>query len=227
MTQGVRVQAGRAITGSAARGEEDEDTVSCTPARTDAAVCGRCSKALKVSCCELAEGESLATLTLTDIARIQAATGLGRRRFVEEEGFSELEAMEYERSRPLYRGYFSRGPIRLSLRAVKGACVFFRSGMGCQLTAAQRPLACRLFPFELWPDGQWSLQVERHGSLEVAREAGGACLAVETSTSMEEVLEAMQTTREEVETLGRQLHEEVRSHARGRALPLSPDVDSG
>lgn len=201
--------------------------MSCITPRADAPVCARCSGALKVSCCQPLEGESLATLTLTDIARVQDATGWSRRRFVDEEGFSELQAMEYERHRPLYRGYFSRGPVRLTLRPVNGACVFFRKGVGCRLTAAQRPLACRLFPFELWPDGQWSLQVERHGDLEEARAQGGACLAVEEATSMEEVLEAMQTTREEVETLGRQLHEEVRSHARGRALPLSPDADSG
>ncbi|HLT30054.1 MAG TPA: YkgJ family cysteine cluster protein [Myxococcaceae bacterium] len=201
--------------------------MSCSQPRADAPVCARCSGALKVSCCELAEGESLATLTLTDVARVQAATGWSRRRFVDEEGFSELEALAYERDRPLYRGYFARGPIRLTLRPVNGACVFFRPGVGCRLTAAQRPLACRLFPFELWPDGQWSLQVERHGNIGAARAQGGACLAVEEATSMEEVLEAMHTTRDEVETLGRQLHEEVRSHARGRALPLSPDADSG
>lgn len=204
-----------------------ETILNHTAPPADAPVCAGCSQALKVSCCEPLEGESLATLTVTDVARLQNATGWAKRRFVEEEGFNELDAMTYERDRPLYRGYFSRGPIRLSLRAVNGACVFFRPGMGCSLTQAQRPLACRLFPFELWPDGQWSLQVERHGSLEVARERGGACLAVESSTSMEEVLAAMHTTREEVEALGRQLHEEVRAHARGRALPLSPDTDSG
>lgn len=205
----------------------EDPALRCLPTPVVESPCARCARALGLSCCQVAEGEALATLTLTDVARLQAATGWSRRRFVTEEGMGELEAIDYEQRRPLYRGYFARGPVRLSLREQNGACVFFAPERGCTLTSQERPLACRLFPFELWTDGQWSLQVGRHGSLAAAREEGGACLAVEEATSMEEVLTAMDTTREEVETLGRQLHEEVRSHARGHALPLSPEAESG
>jgi hypothetical protein len=57
--------------------------------------------------------------------------------------------------------------------------------------------------------------VGRHGDLEAAREEGGACLAVEESESMEDVLRAFGTTHEAVEALGAQLAEEARSHGRG------------
>lgn len=189
--------------------------------------CERCERTLGQSCCQVGPGEHLATLTLTDVERIREATRLSPRRFVEEEWLTEEEARDYETRRPLYRGYFDQGPRRLTLARRDGACVFFRPQGGCTLSAAVRPTACRLYPFELWPDGQWSLQVERFGSMEEARASGAACLAIEEADGMDDILRAFDTRRAEVEALGRTLHGEVRQHARGKTVPLSPDAEWG
>lgn len=179
-------------------------------------VCARCPQALGASCCEVKEGEQLATLTLADVARISAATGRAAASFQEDEWLSEEEAADYEARRPLYAGYFRHQPRRLTLRRKGGACVFLEPGRGCSLSPDVRPTACRLYPFELWPDGTWSLQVDRFGALEAARAAppGSACLAVEEATGLEHVLSAFGLTRETVEQLGAQLASEVREHAR-------------
>jgi hypothetical protein len=177
--------------------------------------CARCSVALGLSCCEVGEGEQLATLTRADVARVAAYTGLASRRFVEEEGMSEEAAAAYEARRPLFRGYFRRGPVRLTLAVREGACVFHERGRGCSLPAEARPVACRLYPFERWPDGSWSVAVGRYGSLAEARAGGGACLAVEEAEDMEQVLAAFGTTREAVEALGALLAEEAQAHGRG------------
>jgi Fe-S-cluster containining protein len=177
--------------------------------------CARCPKALGASCCEVKDGEHLATLTLADVARISLATGRAGRAFAEDEWLSEEDARDYEARRPLYDGYFRHGPRRLTLKRREGACVFLDRTRGCSLSADVRPTACRLYPFELWPGGEWSLQVDRHGSLDSARTAAGsACLAVEEATEMEHVLQAFGLTREEVEALGERLAGEVREHAR-------------
>jgi Fe-S-cluster containining protein len=178
-------------------------------------VCARCPVVLGVSCCEVKEGEHLATLTRADVERIGAHTGLAARRFVAEEAFSEWEAAEYEARRPLYRGYFRRGPVRLTLATRAGACVFHEKGRGCGLPADVRPVACRLYPFERCPDGSWSVQPSRYGDLAEARAGGGACLALEEAERMEDVLAAFGTTREAVEALGERLAEETRAHGRG------------
>jgi len=78
-----------------------------------------------------------------------------------------------------------------------------------------RPVACRLYPFERWPDGSWSVQVGRYGNLAEARAGGEACLAVEEAEGLEDVLAAFATTREAVESLGEQLAEEARAHGLG------------
>lgn len=188
--------------------------------------CARCARHLGRSCCEVDDGEQLATLTRADAERLQAALGRAPARFTEVEVLGHEEAHAYEARRPLYRGYFRHGPFRLTLQRKEGACVFFERGRGCALSAVLRPTACRLYPFELWPDGTWSLQVERHGSLVSAGQAGpgGACLAVEEAESMDALLPSLGTSRAEVEALGERLREEVLGHARaGGALPL----DSG
>lgn len=177
--------------------------------------CARCAKALGKTCCEPRGTEHLAMLTRADIARIAAHTSLPARRFTEEEGISEAGAADFETRWPLYRGYFRHGPVRTTLAARQGACVFFNRLSGCTLPAAVRPVACRLYPFEQWADGSWSLAVGRYGDLTVAREEGSACLAIEEAESMEEVFAAFGTTREAVEALGAQLAEEARSHGRG------------
>lgn len=178
-------------------------------------VCARCPRVLGASCCEVKEGERLATLTRSDVERIAAHTRLSPRRFVVEEYLTEEEAAEYEARRPLYRGYFRRAPVRLTLATRAGACVFHEKGRGCGLPGDVRPVACQLYPFERWPDGSWSVQVGRYGDLAEARAGGDACLAVEESASMDEVLAAFGTDRETVESLGGQLAEEARSHGRG------------
>ncbi len=177
--------------------------------------CARCPGLIGKSCCEPRGTESLAMLTRADVARIAAHTGLAARRFVQEEGCTEAEAEAFETRWPLYRGYFRRGPVRLTLLGREGACVFLERGRGCALPAEVRPVACRLYPFERWADGSWSLAVGRYGDLAVARAEGGACLAVEEAENMEQVLAAFGTTREAVEALGAQLAEEARSHGRG------------
>ncbi|OJH39143.1 YkgJ family cysteine cluster protein [Cystobacter ferrugineus] len=178
-------------------------------------VCARCPRLLGSSCCEVKPGEHLATLTRSDVERIAEHTGLSPRRFVTEEYLTEEDAAGYEARRPLYRGYFRRGPVRLTLFARAGACVFHERGQGCGLPPEVRPLACRLYPFERWPDGSWSVQMGRYGDLEQARAAGDACLAVEEAGGMEEVWAAFNTTPETVEALGARLAEESRRHGRG------------
>lgn len=178
-------------------------------------VCARCPRVLGGSCCEVKEGEQLATLTRSDVERIRVHTGLAARRFVGEEYLTEAEAADYEARRPLYRGYFRRAPVRWTLLTRAGACVFHSPERGCGLPGEVRPVACRLYPFERWPDGSWSVQMGRYGDLEAARAGGGACLGVEEAEGMEGVLEAFGTTREAVETLGGQLSRETEAHGRG------------
>ncbi|WP_224370699.1 YkgJ family cysteine cluster protein [Hyalangium versicolor] len=177
--------------------------------------CARCAKALGKTCCEPSPHEHLAMVTRADIARIVAHTGLPARRFTQEEGVSEAGAADFEARWPLYRGYFRRGPVRTTLLARAGACVFLDRTRGCTLPMDVRPIACRLYPFDKWADGSWSLTVGRYGDLAVARAEGTACLAVEEAESMEDVLAAFGTTHEAVEALGAQLAEEARSHGRG------------
>lgn len=186
-----------------------------SPASPEGPVCARCPRLLGASCCEVKEGERLATLTRSDVERIAEHTRLGRPRFVDEEVLTHEEAVDYEQRRPLYRGYFHRSPVRLTLRTRAGACVFHAPGTGCVLPSEVRPVACRLYPFERWPDGTWSVQMGRYGSLEAARGTADACLAVEEAADMEAVLEAFGTTREAVEGLGEQLARETRGHGRG------------
>ncbi|WP_370458916.1 hypothetical protein [Aggregicoccus sp. 17bor-14] len=171
------------------------------------------------------EGEALATLTRADVERIAQHTGLSARRFVEEEGLSEEDAAAYERSRPLFRGYFRKAPVRLTLqqRAQGGggsACVFHRAGTGCALPSDVRPLACRLYPFERFMDGSWGVMPGRHGSLEAARAGGSACLAVEEAPAegegaWEALLRAFGTCAEALEALGAELARDAAAHGRG------------
>lgn len=203
--------------------------MSGTPPRDDpqgaAALhpCARCPRALGRSCCEVEEGEHLATLTRADVERVAEHTGLPAARFTEEEWLTPEEAHAYESHRPLYRGYFRRGPVRLTLRRVRRAaspagtaCVFHSPTGGCALPAGVRPTACLLYPFEPWPDGTFSLLVGRVGDMAQARAPGTvACLAVEEAEDEEGLMAAFGTSREALEALTARLRAEVHQHARG------------
>lgn len=181
---------------------------------TSTFVCARCPKMLGTSCCEVKDHEQLATLTAADVHRIVEATGQRPARFTTSEWLTLDEAREYEERRPLYRGYFRHGPARLTLQRRNGACVFHDPRTGCSLPPDAKPTACRLYPFEQWPDGSWSLQVDRFGELDAARASGSACLAVEEANAMDDLLAAFAMTREQVEALGQRIREEVAFHVR-------------
>jgi Fe-S-cluster containining protein len=173
-------------------------------------VCARCPKALGHSCCEVGEGDGLATLTLSDVERISAWARLRAEAFSEDHWLSDEEALAYEARRPLYEGYFRHGPRRLTLRRARGACVFLDRASGCRLPAQVRPIACRLFPFED-PSG---LTVERHGSVESARESGAGCLAVEESPDATALLRAFSLTPAALDDLLSIQRVAVKDHAR-------------
>jgi Fe-S-cluster containining protein len=176
--------------------------------------CARCAAALGRSCCQVAEGEALATLTRADVERIQAATHLGRMAFLEEEVLDEAEARAYEERRPAWRGYFRLGPVRLTLARAGGACVFLDRRAGCTLSSAVRPTACLLYPFEPREDGGWTLAVEREGSVALAQASGEPrCLAVEEAETASGLQRAFGKTAEAVRALGERLRAEVRAHA--------------
>lgn len=176
--------------------------------------CARCPKVLGRSCCEPGPGDALTTLTRADVERIAAHTGRSPRAFVAEEWLTPEEALAYEARRPIFRGYFRREPRRLTLALRHGACVFHARERGCGLPEEVRPVACRLYPFEPWPDGTIALVPERHGELARAIEEGGACLAVEEAEDFDALLAAFGTTREELARLADELTAAVQAHAR-------------
>lgn len=185
-------------------------------------VCARCPKALGASCCEVREGDRLATITRVDVERIQAATGKSADSFVEQEWLLPAECSDYETQRPLYRGYFRSETVRWSLRHRNGACVFLDRTRGCVL-GESRPTACKLYPFTRFADGSWSVQVERFGDVAGARAAQtDACLAVEEANSMDEILAAFSLTRTGVESLGAQLASEAAAHGAAASPERSP-----
>ena len=173
--------------------------------------CARCAEALGSSCCQPGPGERLATLTATDVERIQAATGWRRDRFVEHEPLGPEETLAYEGRRPGYRGYFRSTTVRWGLRAQRGACVFLAPG-GCSLPAATRPTACLLYPFEPAEHG-WTLAVERSGSRELAARSGEPrCLAAEEARSRGGLLRSFAIDVEGLTALIDRLRAEVQAH---------------
>jgi len=181
------------------------------------APCARCARTLGRSCCEPGEGEHLATLTAADVERIQRATRRARDTFVVEEVLDEAEARAYEERRPAWRGYFRRGPVRLTLARRSGACVFLDRSRGCTLAADVRPTACLLYPFEAREDGGWTLAVEREGSVEQALASGEPrCLGVEEANGARALLVAFGTSAPSLRAIGERLRAEVRAHGAGR-----------
>lgn len=184
-------------------------------------VCARCPRVHRRSCCEVEEGsgQALATLTRADVERITAATGRPPRAFVGEEWLTAEEALQYERARPVFEGYYRRGPLRWTLQLRGGACVFHQAGRGCSLALDTRPLACRLYPFEPQPDGNFTLLADRVGHEEfppaavvVVAEPEVRCLAVEESESMEALMRAFSVTLERLRGWAAALREESRRH---------------
>jgi Fe-S-cluster containining protein len=170
---------------------------------------------LGTSCCQVQPGEHLATLTLADVERIEAATGSFRGAFVETEvleGDAQVEA--WLEAQPMHRGYFGPARERLTLRRRKGACTFLGPA-GCRLSASERPTQCLLYPFTWTASGAWGLAVERFGSVPEARASGGhACLAVEESDSFEALRAAFSLDAAQVEALAERLRAEVLEHGR-------------
>ncbi len=190
---------------------------SPTPA---ASACQRCSARLGRSCCEANDDEPLATLTLADVERIQAATHRARNSFVQQEVFREVEARAYEQLRPGWRGYFRGGTVRLTLARSQGACVFFDRSSGCTLPSEVRPTACLLYPFEPAEGGGWTLAVEREGSMADALASGEPrCLAVEEAAGRGALLRAFTLTAASLQALGKRLRAEVRAHGAGKGSP--------
>ena len=188
-----------------------------------ASPCTRCAAQLGRSCCEVGEGESLATLTLADVERIQAATYRGRESFVEEEAFKETQTRAYEQLRPGWRGYFRARPLRLTLARAHGACVFFQPQRGCTLSPDVRPTACLLYPFEPGLPGTWTLAVEREGSVDAARASGEPrCLAAEEADGRGPLLRAFGLSDASLQSLTERLRAEVRAHGEGDASSGRP-----
>jgi Fe-S-cluster containining protein len=177
----------------------------------DRSPCARCAEALGRSCCQPGPGERLATLTASDVARIQVATGLRRERFVVHEPLSPEEALAYEARRPGYRGYFRQTVVRWGLLTEGGACVFL-GAQGCSLDASTRPTACLLYPFEPAEHG-WTLAVERSGSVEAAATSGEPrCLAAEEARSRGGLLRSFAIGVEGLTALIDRLRAEVEAH---------------
>ena len=177
----------------------------------DCSPCARCAEALGRSCCQPGPSERLATLTGSDVARIQASTGLQRERFVEAEPLSPGEVVTYEALRPGYRGYFRRTVERWGLRAEHGACLFLGAG-GCTLGASTRPTACLLYPFEPAEHG-WTLAVERSGSVELAASSGEPrCFAAEEARGRGALLRSFAFDAEGLTALIHRLRAEVAAH---------------
>jgi uncharacterized protein len=175
--------------------------------------CTRCARTLGRSCCEVRDEEQLATLTCADVERIQAATHRARATFVVEEVLDEAEARAYEERRPAWRGYFRRGPVRLTLARSAGTCVFLDRASGCTLPVAVRPTACLLYPFEPRADGGWTLAVEREGSVARAVASGAPrCLGVEEAASARALLAAFAADESSLRALGDRLRAEVSAH---------------
>jgi len=177
----------------------------------DRSPCARCAEALGRSCCQPGPGERLATLTASDVQRIQSATGWRRERFLEHEPLTEEEAAAYEARRPGYRGYFRSTAVRWGLRAERGACVLL-GPRGCSLDAVARPTACLLYPFEPAVHG-WTLAVERSGSPQLAAASGEPrCLAAEEAGNKGELRRSFALAVEDLTALIDRLRAEVKAH---------------
>lgn len=179
-------------------------------------VCARCPKLLGRSCCEVVEGQKLATLTSADVRRISAYLRQRPERFSEVEWLSVGEVATYEAHYPILRGYFASSTGRTTLRAQDGACVLFRPGEGCTLPSDVRPRLCRLYPFEVRAGFVRPL-VARYGSVPDAKAAQDGCLAMEEAEDLDALYAAFGTSEAEVKAMSAALGDEAREHGRTQA----------
>jgi Fe-S-cluster containining protein len=163
-------------------------------------ICAECA-ARGTLCCLVAKGEKLATLSFSDIRRIEEATGLPEHRFVEREQLDPMARLAYETFRPTLRGLFD-GNVRLGLKARRGACVFLERGVGCTLDEETKPLACKLYPFDYDLAGNLTLVDAPH------------CLALTSAASEADLLRLFGTSRRTLRRLRSQTLEEAREHAK-------------
>ncbi|MBI5548143.1 MAG: hypothetical protein HY901_30045 [Deltaproteobacteria bacterium] len=178
-----------------------EEQQAAPPREIAEPICAACLRANGSVCCEVAQGEKLATLLIADIERIEAATGLPRHRFVEREELDPAERLAYETHRPIYRGVFV-GNVRYGLKARRGACVFLERGRGCSLPLEAKPLACLLYPLDFDLAGEVTLLDAPH------------CLALERAEGPHHLLRMLGTTRPELAKLHARALAEGADHAR-------------
>ncbi len=164
-------------------------------------ICALCAKENEETCCNVPAGQKLATLTFSDMERIEQTTGWLRGRFVEREVLDPMERLAYETFRPIYHGVFV-GNIRFGLKAKQGKCVFLDKTKGCILFEA-KPLACQLYPFDFDPLGNVTLI-----------ETSNCCLALEQAISSESLLRLFRITQKKLFKLRAQALQEGAAHAR-------------
>lgn len=149
-------------------------------------VCARCA-ARGRTCCEPDDGVSLAPLGPADVLRIIGATGLAVEAFAREVALDRIDRAALRLEDPAAAAMLKGAPGR-TLLAVDGRCVFHDRASGCRLAYDVRPLHCRRFPFV------------RQGRFHVVR-PGGACLAVEESKDLPDLVERLGTSLPELDRI--------------------------
>jgi len=155
----------------------------------------------------------LAALTIGDVARIGAATGLRAWRFAVRRRLAAEEREALVDEDPLLAGLVDRRGTLVSLAVRAGACVF-HAPAGCSLPLPAKPLLCRRFPF-----------VRVRGRVRV--QPGGDCLACDEAADLPDLLALFGTSpvalarldrRVRAESVGVQdLRVRIRCVSRGRS----------
>ncbi len=103
------------------------------------------------------------------------------------------------------------------MKVVSGACALFDPESGCRLPFDARPVACRLYPFEPWPDGTVSVLA---GPSAGAEPDEPRCLAVDEADGVEALAAAFGLDDASLSRLTALLRESVQDHARRTARGL-------
>jgi Fe-S-cluster containining protein len=153
-------------------------------------LCARCARYTK-TCCQATE----IFVTRGDVARIKAATGLGD--FYEYRPVKNLDYADQDDD-PIWRdGVFRDDGRRRVLKQQPNEDCVFLGVDGCRLTAAVRPLICRLFPFDF--DAQQVLGPPAPGCPTELLQHG------------QRLMDAIGIRREQAERWRRQLYDEILS----------------